>query len=57
MRFIPAAYREGCERIAPWFAEKTAARRELDAAIRDRPNPHLQALEDRQPRASPSKTP
>lgn len=26
MRFIPDAYREGCERIAPWFAEKKAAR-------------------------------
>ena len=36
MRFNPAAFREGCDRTAPWFAEKTAARRELDAAIRHR---------------------
>jgi len=34
MRFIPTAFQEGCGRIAPWFAEKTVARRELDAAIR-----------------------
>ena len=38
MRFIPSAYREGCDRIAPWFAEKTAGRLRLDADIRNRPN-------------------
>jgi hypothetical protein len=36
MRIIPTAYREGCDRIAPWFSEKTADRLELDAAIRHR---------------------
>ena len=33
MRFIPAAYRDGCDRIAPWFSQKTLARLELEAAI------------------------
>ena len=33
-RFIPTAYREGCDRVAPWFSEKTADRLELDFAIR-----------------------
>lgn len=33
MRFIPTAYREGCARIAPWFAEKTPERVRLDADI------------------------
>ena len=32
MRFIPTAYREGCDRIAPWFSQKTAARLKLEAA-------------------------
>jgi tellurite resistance protein len=36
MRFIPTACSEGSERIAPWFAEKTAARLKLDAAPRNR---------------------
>jgi hypothetical protein len=36
MRFIPTAYAEGCDRIAPWFAEKTAGRLRLDADIRNR---------------------
>jgi hypothetical protein len=36
MRFIPDEYRDGCKRIAPWFAEKTAARVDLDAAIQNR---------------------
>ena len=26
MRFIPQAHREGCERISPWFSERTPAR-------------------------------
>lgn len=30
MRFIPSAYAEGCARISPWFAEKTAGRLRLD---------------------------
>jgi len=33
-RFIPAEFEAGCDRIARWFAEKTADRRALDAAIR-----------------------
>jgi hypothetical protein len=36
MRFIPAAYREGCDRVAPWFSEKTDARLELDTAMQTR---------------------
>jgi hypothetical protein len=36
-RFIPTAYAEGCDRIAPWFAEKAAGRLGLDADIRNRP--------------------
>jgi hypothetical protein len=36
MRFIPSAYREGCARIAPWFAKKTPERLRLDADIRER---------------------
>jgi hypothetical protein len=32
MRFIPEAHRKGCERIAPWFSEKTPARVRLDDA-------------------------
>jgi hypothetical protein len=35
MRFIPTAYAEGCDRIAPWFREKTPARLLLDADIRE----------------------
>src|SRR5580765_2793649 len=35
-RFIPTEYVEGCVRIAPWFAEKTADRLGLDADIRNR---------------------
>jgi hypothetical protein len=34
MRFIPTAYAEGCDRIAPWFREKTPARLLQDADIR-----------------------
>jgi hypothetical protein len=37
IRFIPSAYREGCDRIVPWFSEKTVTRRELDAANQAKP--------------------
>jgi hypothetical protein len=37
MRFIPRAYAEGCDRIAPWFSQRTAARLELEAAIQEHP--------------------
>jgi hypothetical protein len=30
MRFIPDAHREGCQRIAPWFSERTPDRVSLD---------------------------
>jgi hypothetical protein len=33
-RFIPDAYREGCQRIAPWFAGKTADRLALDTDVK-----------------------
>jgi hypothetical protein len=36
IRFIPGAYAEGCDRIAPWFNEKTAGRLRLDAEIKKR---------------------
>jgi hypothetical protein len=35
MRFIPSAYAEGCDRMAPWFRERTPARQLLDADIRE----------------------
>ena len=35
MRFIPSAYAEGRDRIAPWFDEKTAARIRLDTEIKN----------------------
>jgi hypothetical protein len=35
MRFIPSAYAEGCNRIAPWFAERTPKRVLLDDDLRD----------------------
>jgi hypothetical protein len=62
-RFIPTAYAEGCVRVAPWFAEKTAGRLRLDAAIRDqlrpsserdRQKPDSSTPEERQPQTSSS---
>jgi hypothetical protein len=32
MRFIPEAHRKGCERIAPWFSERSPARVRIDEA-------------------------
>jgi hypothetical protein len=37
MRFIPTAYAEGCDRMAPWFSEKTPDRLLLDADKPRRP--------------------
>ena len=36
MRFIPQAHREGCERISPWFSERTPARASLDKYLKKR---------------------
>jgi hypothetical protein len=33
-RFISDAYREGCQRIAPWFTAKTADRLALDTDMK-----------------------
>jgi hypothetical protein len=36
MRFIPQAHRQGCERVASWFSERTPARASLDDHLKNR---------------------
>jgi hypothetical protein len=52
MRFIPDEYRDGCKRIAPWFAEKTAARVDLDAAIQNAKLAKRRAAQPLKPKAA-----
>lgn len=52
-RLIPQAYREGCDRIAPWLMERTEARSRLNKEILNRPKRQALDLSISPPKSAP----